>query len=491
MSLSVSLQKIPYISLISRVARKRDTGIWLVGGFLRDIYLQKNKKFVDFDFCVEKDTLLIVKELSGKVFSKFIVLDEAQGSFRMILKRKDEIYTYDFSLMRGKSFREDLSLRDFSINSLAVSLNSKNVKLIDYFGGRKDLKRGVIRVIKEEVISHDPLRILRGFAFAANYGFYIESKTLKLMVSFKSLIKKVSKERVNEELFKIFASEHSFKIIKDMDKLGIIDEIIPYVGKVRGVTQGGYHHLDVWAHSLEALRQFELLYRGKLAKRKEILSYLNEELAKGRRRIQILKLACILHDIGKPLAKKKLKKRTIFHTHEKIGRDLAEKIASGLRLSLREKDILKKLIFWHLRPGYLADQITPSKRAIYHFFRDTRKEGVAVILLSLSDWRATRGPLINIKKRRRHEKIMLELVDFYFEEQKKKPLPVIVDGFDIMRRFKLKESPLIGDILKKIKEEQVLGKVSIKAEAYKAAKEVIAKKRAVKGKVSSEKRDRV
>ena len=84
---------------------------------------------------------------------------------------------------------------------------------------------------------------------------------------------------------------------------------------------------------------------------------------------------------------------------------MAEEVAQNLRLSLREREVLKKLIFWHLRPGYLADQITPSHRAIYRFFRDTKPEGVGVILLSLADWRATRGPLTNAKKRRRHEKI--------------------------------------------------------------------------------------
>ena len=473
--LSASLKKIPYLSVISRIARSRNLGIWLVGGILRDSCLKQKKELVDFDFCVEKETLAVAKEFAKSISSKFIILDKDKESFRVALKKKGKVYTYDFTSMRGKNLKEDLALRDFSINTLAISLSEKKPKLIDHFHARKDIRSKVIKVVKDEVIPQDPLRILRGFSFVANYGFRIRPKTLKLMVKHKSLIKEVSKERINEELFKVLASNNSYKVIKVMDKLKIIDEFIPEIIKMRGVRQGAYHHLDVWKHSLEALRQFELFFSKRLLKNKEIIAYLNEELAVQRRRIQIIKLACLLHDIGKPKAKKKLKNKTIFHTHEKIGRDLAEEIADNLRLSLREKSILMKLIFWHLRPGYLADQVKPSRRAIYRFFRDTQEEGVAVILLSFSDWRATRGPLTDAKKRKRHEGVMLGLVDKYFADKKKKPLPRIIDGHSIISKFKISSGPLVGVVLQKIKEDQVLGKISTKQEALRKAKEIIDK----------------
>ena len=473
--LSALLKEIPHLSTISRIARGRNLGIWLVGGVLRDIYLKQKKELVDFDFCVEKETLAVVKEFAKSISSKFITLDRSQESFRVVLKKRGKNYTYDFTGMRGETIKEDLALRDFAINTLAISLSEKKPKLIDYFHAGKDIRGKVIKVVKDEVIPQDPLRILRGFSFVANYGFRISAKTLKLMVKHKSLIKKVSKERINEELFKILTSNNSYKVIKVMDKLKIIDEFIPEIIKMRGIGQGGYHHLDVWKHSLETLRQFELLFIKRLVKNKEVVAYLNQELAGQRRRIQIIKLACLLHDIGKPKAKKKLDKKTIFHTHEKIGRELAGVIADNLRLSLREKSILMKLIFWHLRPGYLADQVNPSRRAIYRFFRDTQEEGASVILLSLSDWRATRGPLTDAKKRRRHEAVMLDLADKYFADKKKKPLPRVIDGHSIMSKFKISSGPLIGVILKTIKEEQILGKVSTRQEALKRAKEIINK----------------
>ncbi|MBP7088498.1 MAG: CCA tRNA nucleotidyltransferase [Candidatus Omnitrophica bacterium] len=480
LNFSIFLKKIPHIFLLSRLSQNLGIDVWLVGGVLRDIYLGKIDKLTDFDFCVQKNTTLLAKKFALSIAAKFIVLDKNQESLRVILKHKGKTYTYDFTRMRGSNIIQDLSSRDFSINTLAVKLENKNLKLMDNFRALKDLKSEVIRIVKPKVIVEDPLRILRGFAFMANYGFRIEDKTLRVMVKSKGLIKKSSPERINEELFKIFKSRYSYKTIKLMSETKMIDEIIAGISKMRNVYQGSFHHLDVWEHSIETLKQFELLYSRNLSKKKELVSYLEEELAQNRKRIQILKLACLLHDIGKPLAKARLKKKTIFHTHEKIGRDLANDISDELRISLKEKEVLKQMIFWHLRPGYLADQIKPTRRAIYRFFRDTQKEGVGIIILSLSDWRATRGPETSEKKRKKHERIMLSLITKYFREQKRKPLPRLVDGYNIMKRFHLAPGPLIGVILQKIAEEQALGEISTIKEAYNLAKKVISQQKKAK-----------
>ena len=480
--LTKTLNKILYLSRLASIAKQKNIDLWLVGGLLRDVHLYRKKEYFDFDFCVQKDVVRIVKEFAKKTKSKYITLDEAQGSYRVIVKKKNKIYTYDFTLMRGADIYEDLSLRDFSINTLALNLREKPLKIIDPFGGRADLKKKTLRVIRQEVFFHDPLRVLRGFSFMANLGFKIQKKTLAAMVKYKDLLKNISGERVSEEFYKILGAENCFKVIKQMDELRVLDEIIPYAKDCRGVYQGKYHHLGVWEHSLETLKQFEVLYKNKLSKKKVILKYLNEELAQGRSRAKVIKFACLLHDIGKPAAKRIEDKKTIFHAHEKIGADLLDDLVLRLRLSFREKDVLKKLTFWHLRPGYLADQITPTQRAVYRFFRDTQEEGAAVILLSLSDWRATRGPLTDSRRRGRHEKIMLKLVSAYFKEKKKKPLKPLIDGYDIMRKFHIKPSPLIGEVLAKIKEEQALGKIHSKTAAYSAAREIIAKAKKAKRK---------
>ncbi len=481
MNLRREIEKIPNIYLISSLAKEKGIKVYLIGGFLRDIFLQEKKEFLDFDFTVEKDTLGFLKSLVKITKAKMITLDEERKSWRVVIKKegetggKEKVYTFDFTEFRGKDLKEDIFKRDFTVNTLCVELNRlPKIEVIDYFGAREDIRRRRLRVLNEEVLIADPLRILRAFTFLAKYGFRLQRETENLIKKYCQLLKGVSGERINEELFKILATPTSYKVIRKMSELFVIDAIIPHISSMRDVSQGAYHHLDVWQHSLETLLRFEIIYKRRLVKNKDIVDYLNEELAKNRRRIQILKLACLLHDVGKPFAKREKEKKTIFHQHEKIGRDLSEEISSRLKLSFREREVLKQLIFWHLRPGYLADMDKPSPRAIYRFFRDTGPEGVGVILLSLADWRATRGPLTDEKKRKRQERRMFKLIEQHFAEKKKKPLPRLVDGYGIMKRFNLHPSPLIGKILSKIKEEQTLGKISTPEEAYQLAEKIIA-----------------
>lgn len=467
------LKKIPYRRQLQSLAIEKKAGVWLVGGLLRDLYLKLDKELVDFDFCVARDASGFAREFARRIQAKFICLDETQGSYRVILKNATRPVTYDFTLMRGKDLPEDLRLRDFSINTLALSVVDTSPGLIDLYGAQQDLRRKRIRVIEEKVLRQDPLRILRGFSFMANYAFVIEPATLRLFKKYKHLLKRVSRERVSEELFKLFSAHACYPAVVVMDRLRVIDELIPQITKARGVHQGGYHHLDVWKHSLEALRQFELLLKN-ASRNQDISRYLAEEVAAGHSRAQMIKFACLLHDIGKPKAKKKKNKKTIFYSHEKIGRDISERIALHLRFSFKEKELLKRLIFWHLRPGYLAETGKPTARAVYRFFRDTETEGVATILLALADWRATCGPLANLLQRTRHERALFKLMRDYFLEKRRKPVRKLLDGFDIMKKLNIVPSPLVGEILKKISEEQALGRVTSKSQAFLLAKRIYA-----------------
>ncbi|MDD5070541.1 MAG: HD domain-containing protein [Candidatus Omnitrophica bacterium] len=479
MDVKSHLKNIKYLKKIADLSIKRNTKVWLVGGFLRDKILKRKKDFIDVDFCVEKDTLKFVKALSKLLSLKYIVLDDTQQSYRIFIKNKSKVYTYDFTAIRGNDIIEDLSKRDFTINSIAVDINDKKFTLLDPHQGVCDLNQGIIRSLSADVFFDDPLRVLRAFSFMANYGFKIKTTTEKAIVKYKAYLKDVSGERIREEIFKIFSTSTCYKTVRAMDRLAVLDEIFPEIKECRKVIQGDYHHLDVWGHTLETIRQFERLYKQQIETKPEVLGHLSRSLKTAVSKVTLLRLACLFHDIGKPAAKLETEKKIIFHSHEKIGRDITEKICQRLRFSAREREFLKKCVYWHLRPGYLADQETLSKRAVYRFFRDTGIDGVAVILLSLADWRATRGPLINYSKRRRHERVMLGLIDFHLSEKKKKPLPKLVNGNDIMRKFKVKQGKLVGMILEKIKEEQSVGGIRNKTEAYALAKRVIVRAREV------------
>jgi len=477
-NLQKKIHSIPYITSLSRLSRERSVPVWLVGGFLRDFFAKRKNPGFDFDFVVESRAKNFASCFAEKRKAKMIVLDEQEKTYRCILRKNDQIYTYDFSQMRGPDLEADLRSRDYTLNTLAFPVDELNRgRIVDHTGAKQDISRKIIRLVKKENISEDPLRILRAFSLSVRFKFDIEPHTLRIITGRRSALRRVSPERINEELFKILHGLNSFSAIKTMSDKKILDIIMPQITACRGVYQGRYHHLDVWNHSLEALSCYEKLYRKKILKDREIKQYLDRELAANRTISDIVKLACLLHDVGKPAAKSIKNRKTIFHTHEKIGSEISGEIADALKMSAREKDCLKKLVFWHLRPGYLADTKAPSRRAVYRFFRDTNDYGAAVIILSLSDWRATRGPLTTPSRRRSHERIMLQLMDDYFVERKKKPFMPLVNGYDLMKKFKLKPSTLVGVILEEIKEEQTLGKVKNKTQAYRLAREIIKKQK--------------
>jgi poly(A) polymerase len=313
---------------------------------------------------------------------------------------------------------------------------------------------------------------LRAFSFACTLGFNINKDTLKLAKKEKDKLTDVSAERIRDELFKIFLTQRAYNCVATIDKLKILQIIFPEFRKMRGIGQGPYHHLDVWQHTLETVRQLEGLME-ELKGNWEIQDYLNEFIAADRRRSQLLKLGALLHDVGKPAALRHQDGKIIFHGHERIGLEICEEIAKRLRLSNDEIHALRKIVLCHLRPGYMADNKELTPRAKFRFFRDAANEAIGVLLLSIADQRATKGPLTTNASRINHEKVVFGLIKEYFKKKKEKKIARLINGHDLMRKFGLGPSPLIGKILSEIEELQAIGKLKTKEEAYKIAKRII------------------
>ncbi|MDD2680116.1 MAG: HD domain-containing protein [Candidatus Omnitrophica bacterium] len=462
---------------IYNFAKNRRVKLYLVGGILRDLILARQKPNPDFDFAIKKGAISFGRSLANKLKAGFVVLDREHGACRIVKKTGAKIYTFDFSDFRGKNLEGDLRKRDFTINAIALELekvfDAKDLSsaLIDPYGAREDLKRKIIRVVDRQSFREDPLRILRAFSFTARLGFKIDKETLKQARAKKAKLAKVSFERVRDELFKVFDSEKAYACLAALDKLKILEIIFPEIKKMRRIGQGPYHHLDVWQHTLESVRQIELIF--KEARGKAIRDFLDAYISADRSRRQLLKLAAFLHDVGKPATLRRKKGRITFHGHERVGVILSEDIARRLRLSNDELYSLRKMILCHLRPGYLADSEYPSPRARFRFFRDAGAEALAVLLLSLADQRATKGPLTTAISRRRHERVVSRLIQENLKKSKEKKKARLVNGNDIMKEFKLSPSPLIGKILAEIEELQAIGKLKTRAEALKAAARLV------------------
>jgi putative nucleotidyltransferase with HDIG domain len=455
------------ISLLDKLASSRRQKLFLVGGALRDRHLGRLGR--DLDFAVSGDAVLFARKFAKAIKGAFVLLDKETGCARVVKKSPEGLWTYDFADLRAKTLKGDLARRDFTINTLALELK-------DVIGGHQqkfqshpkalsDIRTKTIRMVSARAFKDDPLRLLRAYSLKAQLGFKIEERTLACIKVQRALIRKVSAERVREELFKILASPCAAAVIKGMDRDGMLFEVIPQVRVMYGVKQGGYHHLDVWPHSLEVLVQLEKLLK-EISADANIKAYLDEELGGGHSRLAVLKLACLLHDIGKPDTKKKEPGgRTSFHTHEHVGRGIVRIIARQLMLSTRERYALEDMVTHHLRPGYLANFKRPSDKAVFRYFRDTKDEAVSIVLLALADQRSTRGPLTTAYDIKHHQDICWPLVGQYFAKKDEKPFVRLLTGHDLIKELGLEPGPRFSKILSKADEAQHLGKVTTKEEA--------------------------
>jgi len=459
---------------IYRFARRHKAKLYLVGGALRDLLLDRSRENPDFDFCLRRGAISFGRKLARGMKAGFVVLDKEHGACRIVRKISRKSYTLDFTDFRGPTLEEDLKHRDFTVNALALELEKAvgaadlSGQFIDPKRGTQDLSAGIIRAAGKNSFSEDPLRILRLFSFSCVLGFEIEKETLKFAKLERKKLAGVSGERIREELFKIFDSQDSFKYLSELDEAGILKIIFPEFKAMSGIGQGPYHHLDVWQHTLEAVKQLEGVLN-EFKNNRQVRDYLNSVISSGRRREALLKLGALLHDIGKPLALRREEGKIKFHGHERMGLDFTEAIALRLKLSNEEIRALRTIVLWHLRPGYLSDNAELTSRAKFRFFRDTAGEAASILLLSIADQRATCGPLATAQSRRRQEKTALGLLEEYFRKKKEKKPARLVNGDILMQKFKLGPSALVGKVLSELEELQAIGKIKTKIQALRAA----------------------
>lgn len=463
------INDLPHIKIIQDIAKDKHK-VYLVGGYLRDRALKKDS--ADLDFAVDHDAISLAKAFGRRIKGAFVLLDDEHGSARVVRKENGRVWTFDFTDFRGATIKADLSRRDFTVNALCVAL--MDGKDHSSLAARKDIKAKVIRMSGPKAFADDPLRLLRAFSLAAQTGFRIEAKTAAAIKKQAPLINTPAMERVREELFKILQSPRAHQTFLAMDRIGMLERIVPHITVMYRVEQGGYHHLDVWRHSLEVLRQLEGVLTD-AAKDARVNIYLSEEIGGGHSRAALLKLAALLHDIGKPETKRPEKGRMTFHGHEHVGERITRLVAKRLKVSVKERYFLENVVRQHLRPGYLSNFNKPTPRMVFRYMRDTGSEAAALALLAMADQRSTRGPLTTAQKIKHHEMICRMIVAEYFKEQAKPDKVRLITGHDLIKKFKLKPSPVFANILQAVEEAQALGKVKTKEDALAVAAEHIEK----------------
>jgi poly(A) polymerase len=469
-----------FVSL-AKLAMRENVRLYLVGGTVRDLLL--GKEVEDLDFAVAGDALGFARKFADLEGASFVPLDEEQGTARVVFRGELETCPYmDFSRIRGSDIVEDLAARDFTINSMAIDFSQVTggtgipaceLAVIDPHSGTEDLNNRLIRLVSPRSIEDDPIRMLRAYRFAATLDFRIDDATSLVIQNSLKLLDSVSAERVRDELFKILAVDNSLSYLEAMDDVGLLEQIFPEIARMKGMEQNDYHHLDVWGHSILTLEYFE---HGPLpdflkSYLSEAEDYLDHELVRGRPRRSLLKLAALLHDVGKPDTRTMDRNGRIrFFDHNVEGAEIIGDIGRRLKLATRETSFLKNVIRDHMYPLGLSvflrkpEGMKRKKRALRRFIQRTGAEWLAILLISFADLRATQGPRRGASDLEDLVRLIGEITDAYFQETRH-PIPKLVTGNDLMAEFDLPPSPLIGELLKRVEEAQIDGTIKTRDDA--------------------------
>ena len=446
---------------VCRMAESRGLDLHLVGGYLRDSIRPKltgRSNVYDFDFAVGAgvDAVEFARAVTEELSGHFVLLDNKNDTARVVL---DDGTYLDFAGCVGGTIESDIKRRDFSINALAWSYKEPD-KLIDLVGGVRDLEEGVIRVISEDNLIDDPLRSLRAFRFAAQTGCSIEPESLEFIKKHGQRIKTVASERTNYEVFLLMESKKAGDLLFTMAEVGLLEAIFPELVDTRKVTANQFHHLGLFEHSIECVRQTEL-YIDECPD--WVLESARQELTHNVTRLAATKVACLLHDIGKPDTWDITEEgRHTFLGHDKLGATMTNEMGIRIRWSKPVTRFITSLVKWHLRPGHLFHQgDKPTEKAINRFYRSIGEDVPELMLLAFGDLGATRGEGFTEDVRQSLKDNLKALLAGYPDfVEREKQLPRLLSGTDVMEILSLKPGPVIGEVLEALIEAQTLEEVS-------------------------------
>lgn len=412
--------------------RKAGFDGFVVGGAVRD--LLTGRPVDDWDFTTNAVPEEIQQVFPGSFYdNKFgtVGIPKKDNIFEVTTFRTEQGYSdkrRPDKVEWGKSLEEDLSRRDFTINAMALRLPlaklgvaQGKLDIIDPFGGRKDLENKLIRAVGDpnERFSEDALRMMRAIRLGAELGFGIEEKTLEAINGNKDLIKEISWERIRDEFLKIIDSPFPADGVKLLQSTELLEIILPELVKGAGVPQGGHHIYDVFTHCLESLRfcpSFDVWVR----------------------------LATLLHDIGKPDTMVIRDGKPTFYNHEVVGARMVKVIADRLRFPREKRDFLWKMVRWHM----FAYNPEMTDSAIRRFMRRVGREDIPKMMeLRVGDRKGGGS---------RETSWRLEELKSRIAGLMNDPLTVAdlkIDGFDVMKALDVRPGPVIGKVLNLLFEE--------------------------------------
>ncbi|MBO7672296.1 HD domain-containing protein [bacterium] len=445
--------------ILNKIASAFSEEIYLVGGAVRDFL--NNEIPTDRDLVVlNTDVREFAKKLCEFFDGTFIELDEENEIYRVVLQDKKNYL--DITKPVGGTLENDLKSRDLTINSLAVNL--KTSELIDVTGGLDDFKKGILRVFKEKSITDDPLRILRFYRFMAIYGFEIEPLTVQYAKKYKDLLNLPATERKMYELMRLFEGKYSDVALLKMDEIRILEQLFPFVAEYKKVPPNTHHHLDLFHHCIETVKQIQIIYENSS---EEVKNHFGEKDFGQTNRLSHLKFAGFLHDIGK------FSTWTIdddgrhrFIKHDDVGSKFAGEFLKRNKFSKKQIGYLTKMIKYHIYPSSVMSAPEINDKVMMRFVRKMENDAVDIITLAKADRLSARGEVISDSMVENNISSLDKLQNFYLEKKDTlKPLEKLLSGDEIMKILNIKPSSQLGEIVSALHEAQISGDVTNKEEA--------------------------
>ena len=440
------LKEFKFLQTASELSVEAGVEAYIVGGFIRDLILKKEVE--DIDFLILGDVMNYTQSFAGSLGINDIVIYKNFGTahfdfegmnVEFVGARKE---SYDRNtrkpIVEDGTFEDDISRRDFTINTLAISLNKKDFgMLIDTYDGYDHINNQIIKTPLDpnKTFDDDPLRIMRAFRFASQLNFKVDERIMIAAREMRERLSIVSQERITDEFLKIIASPKPSIGLKLLFDSGVLEIVFPEIAVMAGVDQRkDYHHKDVFLHTLQVV----------------------DNISKETDNLW-LRFAALVHDIAKPPTKKFVEEiGWTFHGHEELGARMMKKIFHRMKLPLHQLEYIQKLVRLHLRPIALAnEEVTDS--AIRRFVVNAGEDLEDLITLCRADI-TSKNPLKVEKYLSNYERVMQKVRDVKERDQLRE-FQSPVRGEEIMQICNLKPSRKVGEIKTAIEEAILDGKI--------------------------------
>ncbi|MBC7472955.1 MAG: CCA tRNA nucleotidyltransferase [Candidatus Sericytochromatia bacterium] len=430
--------------------------IYLVGGLVRDKLL--NVDSLDYDFVVSKDAFLISKELAYKTGGALVVLDDVRDISRVVWNKERNNFDLNFDIAKivGYSIEEDLSLRDLTINSIAIRFDTLSIKklidgkynisekdIFDPCNGYQDLKNGIIKTNAIDNFISDPLRLIRAFRFSAKYNFKIEKNTSEYINQLGKLIVNPAKERVLKELFDILSINNSSKFLEQMYKSDILYYLFQDFNNL---------NKSLLIKSIDCICKYELITKqidDYFPYNEKIDKYLSENLIYNHSRKSLLKIVLLLAN---------------FKDYSITMIEFLSKIEKLVKLytfsSVEQNFILKNICYYHQIENVLNIEI--NRTNLFLLFKERKKEVISSLILHFIQ-----------TKDLKEQKIIIEIYKLFIEDELLSNPPSIINGQELMKELNIPAGKIIGNLLNIIQKGQAEKIIKNKPEAISYAKDYL------------------